>query len=247
MRPEVGQSGLLGKRIEQGIIGCHGDPDWRVDFVRSSQRPCGYISNMNDKIEPVFVVAGVDEVGRGPLVGSVVAAAVVLHPQRPIDGLLDSKKLTQHKRESLDVLIRERAQAWAIAEASPQEIDEINILHASLLAMSRAVGKLNTVLDLVLVDGNKSPRIDYPCQPIVKGDQHVQSISAASIIAKVARDKDMVELHQQYPQFGFDKHKGYPTAAHRDAIMRHGVLPQHRRSFKPVQQALKSRGAMEIV
>lgn len=201
---------------------------------------------MNDGIESVFVIAGVDEVGRGPLVGSVVAAAVVLDPQRPIAGLLDSKKLSEAKRESLDVLIRERAVAWAIAEASPEEIDDINILHASLLAMSRAVEKLNISLDLVLVDGNKTPRMEYSCQPIVKGDQHVQCISAASIIAKVARDKDMAELGKKYPQFGFEKHKGYPTAAHRDAIMQHGVLPQHRRSFKPVQQALKTRGEMEI-
>ena len=207
---------------------------------------------MNDELKRVvigdpFVIAGVDEVGRGPLVGSVVAAAVVLHPERPIDGLLDSKKLSEAKRESLDVLIRERAAAWAIAEASPEEIDDINILHASLLAMSRAVEKLNIPIDLVLVDGNKTPATQRPCQPIVKGDQHVQCISAASIIAKVARDKAMVELHKHYPQFGFDKHKGYPTAVHRDAIMQHGVLPQHRRSFKPVQQALKSRGEMELV
>ena len=201
---------------------------------------------MIEAIEPNFVIAGVDEVGRGPLVGSVVAAAVVLDPERPVEGLLDSKKLSEQKRESLDLLIRERAVAWAIAEASPLEIDEINILHASLLAMSRAVENLNTAIDLVLVDGNKSPKVDYPCQPIVKGDQHVQCISAASIIAKVARDKAMVDLHKQHPQFGFDKHKGYPTAAHRDAIMAHGVLPQHRRSFKPVQLALKTRGEVEI-
>jgi len=201
---------------------------------------------MIEAIEPNFVIAGVDEVGRGPLVGSVVAAAVVLDPERPVEGLLDSKKLSEQKRESLDLLIRERAVAWAIAEASPAEIDEINILHASLLAMSRAVENLNTAIDLVLVDGNKSPKVDYPCQPIVKGDQHVQCISAASIIAKVARDKAMVDLHKQHPQFGFDKHKGYPTAAHRDAIMAHGVLPQHRRSFKPVQLALKTRGEVEI-
>jgi len=201
---------------------------------------------MSEEIETSFVIAGVDEVGRGPLVGSVVAAAVVLDPHRPIDGLLDSKKLSEAKRESLDVLIRQHAVAWAIAEASPEEIDDINILHASLLAMSRAVEKLNTAVDLVLVDGNKTPRMDYPCQPIVKGDQHVQCISAASIIAKVARDQDMVRLGKQYPQFGFEKHKGYPTAAHRDAIMKYGVLPQHRRSFKPVQQALKTRGEMDF-
>jgi len=188
------------------------------------------------------VIAGVDEVGRGPLVGSVVAAAVVLHPKRPIDGLLDSKKLTAAKRCELDIRIRRRAADWAIAEASPEEIDDINILHASMLAMQRAVEKLTIPLDLVLVDGNRSPNIAYPCQPIVKGDQHAQCISAASIIAKVARDKAMVELHKQHPQFGFDSHKGYPTSVHRDAIMKHGVLPQHRRSFGPVKVALKTRG-----
>lgn len=197
--------------------------------------------NPIDTIKP-FVIAGVDEVGRGPLVGSVVAAAVVLNPHKPITGLLDSKKLTAAKREALDVQIRQHAAAWAIAEASPAEIDDINILHASLLAMQRAVEKLNTSIDLVLVDGNKSPALVWPCQPIVKGDQHAQCISAASIIAKVARDKDMVQLHHQYPEYGFDQHKGYPTPAHRDAIMRHGVLPQHRRSFGPVRAALETVG-----
>jgi len=200
-----------------------------------------------NQLDQTFVVAGVDEVGRGPLVGSVVAAAVILHPQRPIDGLLDSKKLTEAKREKLDVIIRDQAEAWAIAEATPAEIDDINILHASLLAMKRAVEKLNTAVDLVLVDGNKSIQVDFPCQPIVKGDQHVQSISAASIIAKVARDKAMVDLHQTYPQFGFDKHKGYPTPVHRDAIMRHGVLPEHRRSFGPVKLALETVGVANFV
>ncbi len=193
-------------------------------------------------IQCPFVIAGVDEVGRGPLAGSVVAAAVVLDPQRPIAGLLDSKKLTEAKREALDVVIREQALAWAIAECSPAEIDDINILHASLLAMKRAVEKLNTPIDLVLVDGNKAPPIDLPCQPIVKGDQHAQCISAASIIAKVSRDKAMLDLHQEFPQFGFDRHKGYPTPVHRDAIMKHGVLPQHRRSFGPVKVALETSG-----
>ncbi len=189
-----------------------------------------------------FVIAGVDEVGRGPLVGSVVAAAVVLDPDKPITGLLDSKKLTATKREALDKQIRQNAAAWAIAEATPAEIDDINILHASLLAMQRAVKKLNTFIDLVLVDGNKSPAVAWPCQPIVKGDQHAQCISAASIIAKVARDRDMVQLHRQHPEYGFEQHKGYPTQAHRDAIMKHGVLPQHRRSFGPVRAALETAG-----
>lgn len=208
---------------------------------------------MRDASEKLFVIAGVDEVGRGPLVGSVVAAAVVLNPQRPIAGLLDSKKLTEAKREALDVLIREQAAGWAIAEATPAEIDSLNILHASLLAMKRAVEKLtrstnaaaDLAIDLVLVDGNKAPAISLPCQQIVKGDQHAQCISAASIIAKVYRDKAMVELHQRYPQFGFDRHKGYPTPVHREAIMKHGVLPEHRRSFGPVKLALDTCGTCE--
>jgi len=200
---------------------------------------------MIENVATGFVIAGVDEVGRGPLVGSVVAAAVVLNPEKPIAGLLDSKKLTEAKRETLDVLIRERSACWAIAEATPAEIDDINILHASMLAMQRAVEQLPGPLDLVLVDGNRAPTIRWPCQPIVKGDQHAQCISAASIIAKVARDKAMVALHQEHPEYGFDRHKGYPTAAHRDAIMRYGVLSQHRRSFAPVRAALQARGLAE--
>ncbi len=184
------------------------------------------------------LIAGVDEVGRGPLAGSVVAAAVVLDPQKPIDGLLDSKALDEAKREALDKLIRQYALAFCIAEASVAEIDQLNILHASMLAMQRAVTGLQLSPDLVLVDGNRCPDIPYPCQAIVKGDQHVQSISAASIIAKVARDTMMVELHAVHPEFGFDRHKGYPTAQHREAIERHGVLPIHRQSFAPVRRAM---------
>jgi len=184
------------------------------------------------------LIAGVDEVGRGPLAGAVVAAAVILNPKKPIDGLLDSKLLDESKRESLDKLIRRRAMAYCVAEASVAEIDELNILHASMLAMKRAVEGLGLAPNLVLVDGNRCPAIDYPCQAIVKGDQHVQSISAASIIAKVARDRQMVELHQKHPEFGFDRHKGYPTAQHRAAIMQFGVTPLHRQSFAPVRNAL---------
>ena len=184
------------------------------------------------------LIAGVDEVGRGPLAGAVVAAAVILNPKKPIDGLLDSKLLDEEKREALDKLIRKRAMSFCIAEASVQEIDEINILHASMLAMKRAIEGLGLAPNLVLVDGNRCPDIKYPCQAIVKGDQHVQSISAASIIAKVYRDRQMVELHQKHPEFGFDRHKGYPTAQHRAAIMQFGVTPLHRQSFAPVRNAI---------
>ena len=185
-----------------------------------------------------YLIAGVDEVGRGPLAGSVVAAAVVLNPVKPIQGLLDSKQLTEVKREELNVLIRRRALSFSIAEASVAEIDQLNILHASMLAMRRAIESLGIEPELVLVDGNRSPDSAYPCQPIVKGDQHVQAISAASIVAKVYRDRQMVELHKLHPEYGFDRHKGYPTAQHRAAIMEHGVLPMHRTSFAPVRNAL---------
>ncbi len=196
------------------------------------------VSLSTDKRRQPHLIAGVDEVGRGPLAGAVVAAAVILNPKKPIEGLLDSKLLDEAKRETLDKLIRKRAMAYCIAEASVAEIDQLNILHASMLAMKRAVEGLGLAPNLVLVDGNRCPAVDYPCQAIVKGDQHVQSISAASIIAKVARDRQMVELHQKHPEFGFDRHKGYPTAQHRAAIMQFGVTPLHRQSFAPVRNAL---------
>lgn len=187
------------------------------------------------------LIAGVDEVGRGPLAGAVVAAAVILNPKKPIAGLLDSKMLDEPRREALDVIIRRQALAYCIAEASVEEIDELNILHASMLAMKRAVEGLRLEPNLVLVDGNRCPDIAYPAQAIVKGDQHVQSISAASIIAKVNRDRQMVALHRKHPEFGFDRHKGYPTAQHRAAIMQFGVTPLHRQSFAPVRNALMSK------
>jgi len=187
------------------------------------------------------LIAGVDEVGRGPLAGAVVAAAVILNPKKPIEGLLDSKLLDESKREALDKLIRRRALSYCIAEASVTEIDEINILHASMLAMKRAVAGLGMEPNLVLIDGNRCPDIPYPSQAIVKGDQHVQAISAASIIAKVYRDKQMVELHKKHPEYGFDRHKGYPTAQHRAAIMEFGVLSLHRTSFAPVRNALMAK------
>lgn len=184
-------------------------------------------------------IAGVDEAGRGPLVGTVVAAAVILDPNNPIAGLNDSKKLSEKKREKLFIEIQEKALAWAIAEASPAEIDELNILQASLLAMRRAVEALQVQPDQVLVDGNKIPQgLNMPCEAVVGGDALYAEISAASILAKVTRDRQMLELDQKFPQFGFAKHKGYPTKAHFEAIALHGVTTEHRRSFGPVRKAL---------
>lgn len=185
-----------------------------------------------------YLVAGVDEVGRGPLAGPVVAAAVILDPRRPVQGLLDSKLLNSQSREELDLLIRDQAIDYCVAQASVSEIDDINILHASMLAMQRAVEGLVEDPQLVLVDGNRCPTLNWPCRPIVKGDAKVQSISAASIIAKVYRDRMMVDLHKVHPEFGFDQHKGYPTAQHRAAIANYGVRDVHRRSFAPVQAFL---------
>ncbi len=196
------------------------------------------------EIQP-FLIAGVDEVGRGPLAGSVVAAAVILNPAKRIDGLLDSKLLDEPARDSLDVLIRQHALAYCIAEASVDEIDTINILYASMLAMKRAVAGLPLRADLALIDGNRCPDVSCPVQAVVKGDQKVQSISAASIIAKVARDRMMKDLHEIHPEYGFARHKGYPTAQHRQAIMEHGVLALHRRSFKPVKEALQRAAEVE--
>ena len=184
-------------------------------------------------------VAGVDVGGRGPLVGTVVAAAVILDPNNPIEGLNDSKKLSEKKREMLFVEIQEKAVAWAIAEASHAEIDQLNILQASLLAMRRAVEALNIQPQHVLVDGNKIPQgLSMSCEAIVGGDALHAEISAASILAKVTRDRQMVVLDQQYPQFGFAQHKGYPTKMHFAAIAEHGVIDQHRRSYAPIKQAL---------
>ena len=184
-------------------------------------------------------IAGVDEAGRGPLVGSVVAAAVILDPNNPIEGLNDSKKLSEKKREKLFIEIQEKALAWAIAEASAAEIDEYNILQASLLAMRRAVEALSIQPEHVLVDGNKIPQgLAMSCDAVVGGDALHPEISAASILAKVTRDRQMVEMDQKYPQFGFAKHKGYPTKAHFEAIALHGVIDEHRRSFGPVKKVL---------
>lgn len=184
------------------------------------------------------LVAGVDEVGRGPLAGPVVAAAVILDPQRPIEGLKDSKKLSEKKREQLSTIIKQQALAWSLGRAEVEEIDQINILQASLLAMQRAVEGLTTRPEMALVDGNKLPDLDCPAEAIIKGDSKVAAISAASIIAKVARDKEMLELDEQYPGYGLAKHKGYPTRHHLQALAELGVSPIHRVSYKPVKQVL---------
>ncbi|RVU30205.1 ribonuclease HII [Neptunomonas marina] len=184
-------------------------------------------------------VAGVDEVGRGPLVGNVVAAAVILDPERPIEGLADSKKLSEKRREALFVEIQEKALSWSVAYATPAEIDELNILHASMLAMQRAVMGLEVKPEYVKVDGNRCPELPYPCEAVVKGDSKVAEISAASILAKVVRDREMHALHQQFPDYGFDRHKGYPTKAHLEALATLKVLPEYRRSFKPVRSLLE--------
>lgn len=183
-------------------------------------------------------VAGVDEVGRGPLAGPVVAAAVILDPARPIEGLADSKKLTEKRREAIDPIIREQALCWALGRAEPEEIDRINILQASLLAMQRAVAALSTQPGLALVDGNKAPRLPCQVRTIVGGDASEPAISAASIIAKVARDREMVELDALYPGYGLARHKGYPTRQHMEALQQLGVTEIHRRSFGPVRRLI---------
>ena len=203
----------------------------------------------NKKVWPPFeypiayCIAGVDEVGRGPLVGDVVTAAVILDPENPIDGLMDSKKLSEKKRIILTELIKEKAIAWAIGRASPEEIDTLNILHATMLAMQRAVQGLAVTPDFVLVDGNRAPIFlndngHISAQAVVKGDDRVSEISAASIIAKVTRDNEMIALDKHYPQYGFAQHKGYPTKLHLEKIIEHGVLDCYRQSFKPVAKVL---------
>lgn len=196
------------------------------------------MDNPGFDFRPPGLVAGVDEVGRGPLVGDVVAAAVILDPAQPIVGLTDSKKLSAAKRERLYDEIQEKALAWSIASASPAEIDEINILHASMLAMRRAVLALEPQPVYALIDGNRCPELPCPSEPVVKGDLLVAEISAASILAKVYRDRQMEALHAQYPEYGFAGHKGYPTKAHLQALAALGVLPQYRRSFGPVKRLL---------
>lgn len=187
------------------------------------------------------LIAGVDEVGRGPLVGDVVTAAVILDPNRPILGLDDSKKLSEKKRVALSQEIKRSALAWSIGRASPLEIDQLNILHATMLAMTRAVQGLAIQPNHVLVDGNRCPNWQYSSEAIIKGDGSVAAISAASILAKVERDQDMLDLDAQYPAYGFAKHKGYPTKVHMQKLAELGPLANYRMSFKPVKAALGAR------
>lgn len=194
-----------------------------------------------------YRIAGVDEVGRGPLVGDVVTAAVILDPDNPIIGLKDSKKLSDKKREIIAKEIKEKAIAWSIGRATPEEIDTLNILHATMLAMQRAVQSLSVESDFVLVDGNRCPTFlgsngHIESQAVVKGDDRVAEISAASILAKVERDNEMIALDKLYPEYGFAQHKGYPTKAHLEKIIEHGVIDCYRASFKPVARVIEAQG-----
>lgn len=192
-----------------------------------------------DDASGVTLFCGADEAGRGPIAGPVFAAAVILDPDRPIAGLKDSKKLSEHKRDELAVEIKQYARAWAIAQCSIQEIDELNILHASMLAMKRAIESLPMKPELALIDGNRCPKLAIAAKAIVKGDDKVPAISAASILAKTARDAVMLDLHRQYPEYGFDRHKGYPTAFHLEQLSIHGVSPVHRKTYAPVRKILE--------
>lgn len=183
-------------------------------------------------------IAGVDEVGRGPLVGAVVTAAVILDPARPIVGLADSKKLSEKRRNALYEEIIEKALSWSLGRAEPHEIDELNILHATMLAMQRAVSGLSIEPDFVLIDGNRCPKLPMASQAVVKGDSRVAEISAASILAKVTRDREMEVLNAQFPDYGFAQHKGYPTAFHLERLAQLGATEHHRRSFGPVKRVL---------
>ena len=194
---------------------------------------------MSDFVYPqATLIAGVDEVGRGPLVGAVVTAAVILDPNNPITGLADSKKLSEKRRIALAEEIKQKALCWSLGRAEPDEIDKLNILYATMLAMQRAVAGLAIQPDFVLVDGNRIPKLTMPAQAIVKGDSLVAEISAASILAKVARDLEMAELDQRYPEYGFAQHKGYPTKLHFEKLTELGATPFHRKSFAPVAKAL---------
>jgi ribonuclease HII len=190
------------------------------------------------------LLAGVDEVGRGPLAGDVVTAAVILDPENPIAGLADSKKLSEKKREQLFIEIQEKALSWSIARCSVEEIDSINILQASLLAMHRAVVSLSIIPEFVVVDGNKLPKWDYPSQAIIKGDDKVPAIAAASILAKVTRDRELIALDALYPGYGFAKHKGYPTKLHVSALESLGITPVHRKSYAPVKKVMLQLGLL---
>lgn len=192
------------------------------------------------------LTCGVDEVGRGPLAGPVVTAAVILDPARPIKGLADSKKLTAQRREALYEEIVERSLAYCIAEASVGEIDSLNILQATMLAMQRAVNGLSRVPTLALIDGNRCPVLPMRSEAVIKGDDKVPAISAASILAKVTRDRQLIALHEEFPQYGFDEHVGYGTPRHLEALRRHGPSPHHRQSFAPVREAFEMFGALSV-
>lgn len=189
--------------------------------------------------ENTLLIAGVDEAGRGPLAGPVVAAAVILNPKVVIRGIKDSKKLSPSKREDLFAIICSQALSYAIAEASVHEIDSMNILQATLLAMQRAITQLTVQPTEVLIDGNQCPQLMYPARAVVQGDNLIEAISAASILAKVTRDQYLLTLHAKYPEYGFAKHKGYPTKDHMAALRKYGPCSEHRLSYKPVQEALK--------
>ncbi|MBU6468188.1 MAG: ribonuclease HII [Betaproteobacteria bacterium] len=194
---------------------------------------------LHENIDPPSgLMVGLDEAGRGPIAGPVMAAAVILDPSRPIQGLDDSKKLSERKREELASLIKANALSWAVAEASVEEIDSINILQAALLAMKRALEKLSIKPDVVFIDGNQFIDCDYSMYAIVSGDARVPAISAASILAKTERDNYMLDLHQQYPYYGFAQHKGYPTSQHLAALTEHGISQHHRKSFRPVRELI---------
>jgi len=193
------------------------------------------------------LVAGVDEIGRGPLCGAVVTAAVILDPNRPILGLNDSKKLTEARREKLFDEICEKALSWHIARAEVEEIDELNILHATMLAMQRAVEGLHITPKMAMIDGNRCPKLTMPSEAVVKGDSKVPAIAAASILAKVSRDREMAAFELIYPGYGIGGHKGYPTPVHLEALARLGPTPIHRRSFAPVRLAYEARESLEAV
>ena len=188
-----------------------------------------------------IVVCGVDEAGRGPLAGPVYAAAVILDSEAQIDGLQDSKKLTARRRDALAEQIKDMSLAWCIAQCSEEEIDQFNILQATMLAMKRAVEGLSLTPELALIDGNRCPNLLIPAEAIVKGDSKVEVISAASILAKTARDAACLEMHEKYPEYAFDRHKGYPTVLHLERLREHGVSPVHRKSYAPVKALLNSR------
>ncbi|WP_219271873.1 ribonuclease HII [Pseudomonas sp. Xaverov 83] len=193
------------------------------------------------------LVAGVDEVGRGPLCGAVVTAAVILDPNRPILGLNDSKKLTEARREKLYDEICEKALSWHIARAEVEEIDELNILHATMLAMQRAIEGLHIAPKMAMIDGNRCPKLTMPAEAVVKGDSKVPAIAAASILAKVSRDREMAAFELIYPGYGIGGHKGYPTPVHLEALARLGPTPIHRLSFAPVRQAYEARESLSEV